>query len=182
MAVELLAGRILAPYFGNSIYVWGGVISVFMTALSLGYLAGGRLSVASARIGRLGILVAAAALSTTPVIFAGDAVLDWIFRHIHDPRYGSLVGALLLFLLPTAISGAVSPYAIRLLVANLRETGKSAGLLYFVSTFGSAAGTIVTSFYLVLYLSIDHIFEGLIGISMLLATTPLLLRRRENAV
>ena len=36
MAIELLSGRILAPNFGNSIYVWGGVITVFMLALALG--------------------------------------------------------------------------------------------------------------------------------------------------
>ena len=42
MAVELLGGRLLAPTFGSSIYVWGAIITVFMLALSLGYLAGGR--------------------------------------------------------------------------------------------------------------------------------------------
>lgn len=41
MSVELLGGRILAPYFGSSIYVWGSIISIFMVALSVGYLIGG---------------------------------------------------------------------------------------------------------------------------------------------
>ena len=41
MALELLGGRLLAPYFGSSIYVWGAIITVFMLALSVGYLAGG---------------------------------------------------------------------------------------------------------------------------------------------
>ena len=45
MAVELLGGRLLAPTFGSSIYVWGAIITVFMLALSLGYLAGGRFSI-----------------------------------------------------------------------------------------------------------------------------------------
>ncbi len=40
MAVELLSGRVLAPSFGNSIYVWGAVITVFMLALAVGYLLG----------------------------------------------------------------------------------------------------------------------------------------------
>ena len=35
MALELLSGRILAPTFGSSIYVWGAVITVFMVALSV---------------------------------------------------------------------------------------------------------------------------------------------------
>ncbi|MGI9827797.1 hypothetical protein [Vibrio vulnificus] len=40
MSIELLGGKVLAPYFGNSIYVWGSIITVFMVALSLGYLLG----------------------------------------------------------------------------------------------------------------------------------------------
>ena len=44
MAIELLGGRVLAPFFGSSIYVWGAIITVFMLALSLGYLCGGRWS------------------------------------------------------------------------------------------------------------------------------------------
>jgi hypothetical protein len=75
----------------------------------------------------------------------------------------------LLFFLPTMISGMVSPYAIRLLVADLRSAGHHAGKLYFVSTFGSAAGTILTSFYLVLYLEVDQILLLLLGISTVVA-------------
>ena len=42
MSLELLGGRVLAPYFGSSIYVWGSIITVFMLSLALGYLFGGR--------------------------------------------------------------------------------------------------------------------------------------------
>ncbi|MEK9822758.1 MAG: glycosyl transferase, partial [Gammaproteobacteria bacterium] len=44
MSIEMLGGRILAPYFGSSIYVWGSIITVFMVALAVGYLTGGHLS------------------------------------------------------------------------------------------------------------------------------------------
>ena len=44
MSIELLGGRVLAPYFGSSVHVWGSIIAVFMLSLSLGYLWGGRLS------------------------------------------------------------------------------------------------------------------------------------------
>ena len=175
MSVELLSGRILAPNFGNSIYVWGGVITVFMLALSVGYLAGGHLSMYSPSVRRLGALLIAAASATLPVVLWGDALLDWIFDRVQDPRYGSLLGSSLLFFLPTAISGTISPYAIRLLVSQARASGRSAGLLYFVSTFGSAAGTILTSFYLVLLFELDQIFIGLMGLSLalgLLAVVP----------
>lgn len=174
MAVELLSGRILAPNFGNSIYVWGGVITVFMLALSVGYLVGGHLSVFAPSLRRLGYLLCAAAVATLPVVVWGDVSLDWIFDHVHDPRYGSLLASSALFFLPTAISGTVSPYAIRLLVKQLHVSGKSAGSLYFVSTFGSAVGTICTSFYLVLWFEINQIFIGMIAVSAVLAGAAIL--------
>ncbi len=83
-----------------------------------------------------------------------------------DPRYGSLLASSLLFFVPTAISGAVSPYAVRLLVSSLHGSGKSAGSLYFVSTFGSAAGTILTSFYLVLLFEVNAILLGMMAVSV----------------
>ncbi len=168
MAVELLSGRILAPNFGNSIYVWGGVITIFMLALSIGYLIGGRLSVLNPSLRKLSMMLMAAAVSATPVVLVGDTVLDRIFMLIEDPRYGSLVSATMLFFLPTMISGMVSPYAVRLLVTESGKSGHFAGLLYFVSTFGSAAGTILTSFYLVLYFQVNHIFWTMMGVSLLI--------------
>ena len=44
MTIEMLGVRIMAPYFGGSQYVWGSIITIFMLALALGYLLGGRLS------------------------------------------------------------------------------------------------------------------------------------------
>jgi hypothetical protein len=173
MAIELLSGRILAPNFGNSIYVWGGIITVFMVALSVGYLVGGQLSVFAPTQAKLAALLLAAAAASLPIVMVGEPVLDWIFNRVHDPRYASLLASSTLFFIPTAVSGMVSPYAVRLLATNLRATGRSAGLLFFVSTFGSAAGTIVTSFYMVLWFEINQIFIGMIVISVLIGLATL---------
>jgi hypothetical protein len=173
MSIELLSGRILAPSFGSSIYVWGAVITIFMLALSAGYLLGGRLSVAEPSLKKLAILLLLAAVATTPVMLIGERVQDEIFVRIHDPRYGSMVSILLLFSLPTLLSGMVSPYAVRLLVSEHRLCGQYSGLLYSVSTFGSAVGTLLTSFYLVLYFEIFQIIWIMIGISTLLGVFAL---------
>ena len=180
MCIELLSGRILAPYFGNSIYVWGGVITVFMLALATGYLIGGRLSVKEPTVEKLLIILLMAAVVSTPVMLVGDQALDKIFIFIHDPRYGSMLSAALLFFLPTAISGMVPPYAVRLLVNEYRFCGHYAGLLYSVSTLGSAAGTLITSFYLVLYLEIHQILWIMVGISTALVAVTLCLVRSER--
>jgi MFS family permease len=157
MTVELLGGRIMAPFFGGSIYVWGSIITVFMLALSIGYLAGGRWSIHNPNYLKFGSLFIAAGLLLLPMLFVGEFLMQWIFEKIQDPRYGSLAGASLLFLLPTLVMGMIAPYSVRLLVESTQSSGQTAGFLYFVSTLGSALGTIMTSFYFVLWFEINTI-------------------------
>jgi hypothetical protein len=181
MALELLGGRLLAPYFGSSIYVWGAIITVFMLALSVGYLAGGAWSQRSPSLRRLCALLAVAAVTATPIILGGDAMLEPLSTHLGDPRMGSLAASLLLFFVPTLVSGMVSPYAVRLLVADRASAGAAAGRLYFVSTFGSAAGTLLTSFYLVLYFEVNQLLWAMVGISLLVGLGGALMRPTEAA-
>src|SRR5512147_1980941 len=42
LALELLASRIMTPYFGVSLYIWTGILSITLISLALGYWAGGR--------------------------------------------------------------------------------------------------------------------------------------------
>jgi len=167
MLVELLSGRLIAPSFGSSIYVWGSVIFVFMLGLSIGYLLGGIYSQFSPSVVRLcGILIASAA-STLPTLLFGTQILDFMFEAVRDPRFGSLATCLLLFLLPTIFAGMVSPYAIRIIVKNRESSGHDAGYLYFISTLGSSLGTLVTAFYLVLLFEVNTILMVAIGISVI---------------
>lgn len=168
MSVELLGGRLLAPTFGSSIYVWGAIITIFMLALSLGYLAGGRWSMHAPSVRKLGAILVVAALGVLPTLGFGVALLDSVAARVPDPRFGSLLGSTVLFFVPTFFSGMISPYAVRLLVEERATSGRHAGQLYFVSTFGSAAGTLLTSFYLVLYFEVNHILVGLMAISLAL--------------
>lgn len=157
MCFELLGGRLLAPYFGSSVYVWGSIITVFMLALSIGYLAGGKFSLYQPNLTKYAIIFMLSAFSIMPTIFFSEGIMDWVFELIEDPRYGSLLASTLLFLLPTAIMGMIAPYSVRILTESKDSSGQTAGFLYFVSTLGSAIGTIITSFYLVLWLEVNQI-------------------------
>jgi hypothetical protein len=157
MSIELLGGRILAPYFGSSIYVWGSIITVFMLSLSIGYLIGGRLSLHSPSLTRYGGFYAGAAVLLVPLILWANQIMEALFLRVEDPRYGSLLVSMLLFFLPTAVLGMIAPYSVRLLVAERERSGHVAGNLYFISTLGSALGTLATSFYLVLWFEVNQI-------------------------
>lgn len=168
MSIELLGGRILAPYFGSSIYVWGSIITVFMLSLSIGYLIGGRLSLIRPNLIRYGGFYAGAAVLLLPLIFWNNELMEAVFLRIEDPRYGSLVVSMLLFFLPTAVLGMIAPYSVRLLVMESASSGHVAGKLYFVSTLGSALGTLATSFYLVLWFEVNQILITM-GVTLALA-------------
>ena len=169
MSLELLGGRILAPYFGSGIYVWGSIITIFMLSLSIGYLLGGRLSVHNPSSSRFAAIFAVAAVLLLPLTIYAQGIMEFIFLRVEDPRYGSLVTSIVLFGLPTVILGMISPYSVRLLVENVAESGRVAGSLYFVSTLGSAIGTLMTSFYFVLWFEVNTIIILLIGCLALLA-------------
>ncbi|MFT4672711.1 MAG: hypothetical protein ACI945_002054 [Pseudohongiellaceae bacterium] len=65
--------------------------------------------------------------------------------------------------MPTSILGMISPYSVRLMVKTQQHSGHVAGLLFFVSTVGSAVGTLGTSFYFVLWFEVNQILWGAVG-------------------
>ncbi len=161
MSLELLGGRILAPYFGSSIYVWGSIITIFMAALSFGYLIGGRLSSLDPNLAKFSSIFLVAAVTIVPLILLGEQIMEAVFLRIEDPRYGSLVSAAVMFGLPSIVLGMISPYSVRLQVQYAEHSGAIAGLLYFVSTIGSALGTLLTSFYFVLWFEMNTLLAAM---------------------
>ena len=179
MALELLGGRALSPYFGSGIYVWGAIITLFMLSLSIGYLIGGWLSSGNPSVQKLSAILLLATLAALPCVLASQAILEFIFDRVPDPRYGALCASVALFFLPTIVSGAVSPYAVRLLIGDRGTSGQVAGKVFFVSTLGSTLGTLLTSFYLVRLFELDQILIGMMVISLAVGAAGLLFNRRR---
>ena len=168
MTIEMLGARILSPYFGGSLSVWGSIITIFMLALALGYLLGGRLSTRTPSGVTYALFFIGAALFSVPIILFADIIMNPIMINIEDARYGSLFASIFLFFIPTSILGMISPYSVRLMVDREEHSGHMAGLLYFISTLGSALGTLGTSFYFVLWYEVNQILWGSV-LSLMLA-------------
>ena len=182
MGIELLGGRILAPFFGSSVHIWGSIITVFMLSLSLGYLLGGKLSTRAASLATYGLIFLIAAITILPIALFGQWLMEMVFLNIEDSRYGSLVASMVLFFIPTVILGMLSPYSVRLLVKNSHESGQVAGKLYFVSTLGSALGTIVTSFYLILWFDINVIIFSFSVVLACLGLSAIFVNKSKSIV
>ena len=168
MTIEMLGARILSPYFGGSLSVWGSIITIFMLALALGYLLGGRLSTRTPSGVTYALFFIGAALFSVPIILFADIIMNPIMINIEDARYGSLFASIFLFFIPTSILGMISPYSVRLMVDKEEHSGHMAGLLYFISTLGSALGTLGTSFYFVLWYEVNQVRWGSV-LSLMLA-------------
>lgn len=144
MAFELLGFRLLAPYFGYSIYVFGSLIGLVLFSLSAGYYLGGFLGDRNVSPARFFFMLLGAALYASLAGFAYTFILEYF------ARWGNIAGVLaatfVLFSAPMAALAAVSPYVIRVL-ATKRGVGVSAGGISAIATLGSLAGTFLTSFY-----------------------------------
>ena len=147
MIVELLGTKIIAPYFGSSLYTWTSLIATTMISLSLGYHWGGKFSDNSLEHKKLyGI-----------ILFAGVALIIAPFLQIPvlkissslGLRAGSLTASMILFAVPLFLLGMVTPYSVKLAFRETAHLGQTVGGLYAVSTIGSLIGTIVTGFFLI---------------------------------
>jgi spermidine synthase len=179
MVIELLGTRMIAPFYGASLYVWSSLISVTMIALAIGYFVGGRWADRAKRTG-LSLIIALAALFTLLIPWATRAVLL-----ATDPlglRAGAFVSALLLFSPSLTLLGMVGPFAIKLSTSQLEGIGNSAGSIYAVSTLGSVVGTLVLGFFLFPLLGSREILVGLGFLLFLLAVVVALYEQKQLGI
>ena len=149
MSFEMLGSRYLNPYFGSGIYTWAALISTVLMALTVGYFMGGAIAdrTPSMAVLALIVLVASAYLLALPAF--AEAVLEFVLDRIDDIRLGSLSAALAIMFFPVALLGMYSPFAIRLLLRSALNSGRISGTVYGISTAGSIAGTLGTTFLLI---------------------------------
>lgn len=148
VAVELTASRLLAPYFGASLFIWTNIIGVVMVALALGYFIGGKIAdkdegrrakkVLYPLIFATGILISLIPFLGKPVFLLGYQAITSGSLSVFLP---SLIATLLLLSLPIMLLGMVSPIVARCALHSMDNAGKIIGSLYAFSTVGSIVGT-----------------------------------------
>lgn len=178
LALEIVASRIVAPYLGNSIYVWGALIGVVLAALAVGYFLGGTLADRRPTPGLFAGLVFIAGALVFPIPLIAPGVLEAITLGDLGPRASPLVAAVVLFFLPAAVMGMVSPFAVRLRARTVATIGNVAGVLYALSTVGSIAGTLLAAFVLLAWMGVRTIVHLLGAVLMILAVLAWLSTRR----
>ena len=177
LGMEIAASRVVAPYFGNSLFVWGALIGVVLAGLALGYWAGGwladRLPTPSLLAGVMGL----GALFVLAIPVLDEPVLEAIVRWDPGPRLNPLLAAIALFGPPSLVLAGVAPIAVRLRARSLTTLGQTAGRLFAISTAGSIAGTFATAFWLIPEFGTDQLL-GLAAATLFAAAALLALTER----
>jgi spermidine synthase len=150
---EIAGARLLAPYFGASTVIWANTIATVLTALSIGYWLGGRLADRRPELQVMCSVVQVAAIATALVPLLGRPFLGGAVEALDEIAAGAFLGSLLavtvLLAVPILMMGTVAPFAIRLSVGSVEESGQVAGRLYAISTIGSLAGVFLSALLLI---------------------------------
>ncbi|MBN2790399.1 MAG: spermidine synthase [Candidatus Delongbacteria bacterium] len=147
MAVELLGAKLLAPFYGNSLYVWTAVFATTVFSLTLGYFFGGILSEKIPSIKLLFIIISISAFLTFMLPHTAKTLIQ-ITREM-NLHSGILITSFFLITPPLICFGIVGPLVVALLSVDIKTLGKTAGLVYFTSTIGGIVSTFLFGFFMI---------------------------------
>lgn len=148
MILELAGSRVLAPYLGTSLIVWSSLIGLILGALSFGYWWGGKIADSNPNWKTFsGIMFLAAIFVGITAIFK-EPILLLFDEAINNIKINSVLSTAVLFVPASIMLGMISPYAVRLKINDVQNSGKTVGNLYAISTLGSIFGTFLAGFYL----------------------------------
>jgi predicted membrane-bound spermidine synthase len=146
MAVEILGARMMAPVFGQSLFIWASVIGITLGGLTIGYFLGGFVSDRFPKLEGLFFVFLICAIILQVILFCASPLLIATVKL--GLRLGSVISACIILLVPLTLLGMVSPYIIRLASREIAVVGRTAGVVYAISTFGGIAGVFITAFLL----------------------------------
>ena len=178
LAIEVSAARLLGTVFGTSNIVWANIIGLMLIYLSAGYFVGGRWADRSPRFDTMFRLIAWGSFTAGLVPVVARPVLHQAALAVEKldavVMAGSFLSVLVLFSVPVTLLGCVSPFAIRLAIANPEQAGRVSGRIYATSTLGSILGTFLPVLWLIpsigtartfLVFSFGLLSLGLIGLA-----------------
>jgi spermidine synthase len=182
LVIELVAGRIMAPYVGVSLYTWTSIIGVVLAGISIGAYLGGLIAdryPRSSTLGWLLFLSGLGALSISPLtnVIGGAQFQTSLMIRI-------LLITTIIFFIPSCLLGMISPVVVKLTLNNLERTGNVVGKIYAFSTLGSILGTFATGFFLISWMGTRSILftMGIILIASALLFGGFLGRKKRLAL
>jgi spermidine synthase len=166
LVIELVAGRIMAPYVGVSLYTWTSIIGVVLAGISIGAYLGGLMADRYPRSSTLGWLLFLSGLGAFSISPLTNLIGGAQFQTSLMIRI--LLITTIIFFVPSCLLGMISPVVVKLTLNNLARTGNVVGKIYAFSTLGSILGTFATGFFLISWMGTRHILLTM-GIILILS-------------
>ncbi|MCL5959961.1 MAG: fused MFS/spermidine synthase [Chloroflexi bacterium] len=167
LVLELIAGRMLAPFIGASLVTWTSIIGVVLAGISLGNWIGGKIADRYPNPRTAGILFLFGGLSTFGTLGLTALLGDGTLVRPVPLLLRTFLLTAVIFFPPSLILGMITPVVIKLTLRDVGSTGRIVGLVYAVGTLGSLVGNFLTGFVLVAYLTVTAIVV-IVGIALLL--------------
>lgn len=179
MGFQLLASRLLSPYFGSAIDVWACLISTFLAAFSVGAMLGGWVSNLPPprrrkwQVGWAAIAIVSLALTAA----FGRGLVDYIAISLEIGKTPILLSCVVLFFFPVLSLSSFTPQCVQFLASRGTPPGKASGVVYGVSTLGNIAGVMLTAFVLIPHFRVSTLLYLWLGVALVsLASLVRLLR------
>ena len=152
LVVEIVAGRMLAPYVGMSLYTWTAIIAVVLAGFSAGHWWGGRIAGRPEALRDTGWTLIGAAVTTA----LAASLLRWIagpvLAGVDHPVWAIVVLCGAVFFLPSLFAGVPAPVLAQIGVQTGRDSGKALGALFAAGAIGAIAGTLLAGFLFISWL------------------------------
>jgi spermidine synthase len=168
LVLEIVAGRVLAPYVGVSLYTWTSIIGVVLAGITVGNYAGGVLADRRPCRSTLGALLLAGGVASLTVLVLAAVVAPAPVGQL-PLMLRILLLATAIFFVPSAILGMISPVVVRLSLDDLSRAGHTVGKIYACSALGSIVGTFATGFFLIAWFGTRAIILGVGVVLVVLA-------------
>ncbi len=149
LIIGVVDTRILLPYYGNTIFIVSSIMGVVLVTLSTGYYFGGKIADKNPTLSGLSFIIFLASVFIGLTTLIKDPLLIAFESGLADIKINLILSSLILFLPTSLLLGMVSPYAAKLKIDDLSNSGSTIGNLYALSTAGSIFGTFISGFYLI---------------------------------
>ena len=177
MILELVGSRVLAPWVGTSLVVWTSLIGIILASLSIGYYYGGVLADQSPSIKTYAHVIFVAGICIAVTALFKQGVFEIVAALTNDTRVIAVVVVSILFAPASILLGAITPYAAKLTLHEMKHVGTTVGRLYALSTVGSIVGTFSAGFVLIAFLGSTTI---LFILSLVLIVTAVFVYPRKR--
>lgn len=180
MILELVASRILAPYFGSSNLVWTSVIGIILASGSIGNYLGGIVADKPEVNKKFKLILLISSLLILMIPFVQTPVIETVSMLVNDIRIGAIISTIFLFFLPSVFLGFLVPMVQKLKIIDLETSGEVSGKVYALATLGGIFGTFIGGFWLVpSFGSIEILFFMVIAILVLIPLVDFKANKKE---